>query len=280
MSIGHKIKYYLSSFIAAFKAKKVIPVIETIDSNEEFKGKVALITGGSGGIGKAISKSLVQSGCKVVLCGTNQEKLNKCVGEMGINCKAIVLNLNDISSFNSIIDEAYNYFGQLDILVNAAGIHNPGRFTSFLTTEKEEFDNIMNINVKGTYFFSQAVAKKMISTKTKGHICIVTSQSSVEPAWSSYRLSKWAEKGLIQGMAQELLKQDIVVNGVAPGPTATAMQGYLKGESIYTDTNPAMRYAMPEEVAETVKLLVSDRGNMIVGDTIYISGGRGIVEIR
>lgn len=120
----------------------------------------------------------------------------------------------------------------------------------------------------------------MISSKNKGYVCIVTSQSSIEPAWSSYRLSKWAEKGLIQGLAQELLKYGIIVNGVAPGPTATGMQGYSEGESIYTDTNPAMRYVMPEEVAEVVKMLVSDKGNMIVGDTIYISGGRGIVEIR
>ena len=280
MNFGAKFKYYMKAFFSTFKAKKVVPIFQTVNSTNEFSGKVALITGGSGGIGKAVAKSLSMNGCKVIICGTNQRKLDKCVEEIGYGCKSVVLNLNDVYQFNNIVDKAYSYFGKIDILVNSAGIHNAGRFTSFVSTTPDEFDQIMNINVKGTYFFSQAVAKKMISTKTKGHICLITSQSSLEPAWSSYRLSKWAEKGMIQGMAQELLKFDIVVNGVAPGPTATTMQGYSQGDSIYTDTTPSMRYVMPEEVAETVKLLVSDNGNMIIGDTVYISGGRGITEIR
>lgn len=280
MNLGSKVKYYLKAFISTFKAQRVIPVIKTIENDKELEGKVALITGGSGGIGKAIAKTLYQSGCKIIICGTNQEKLYKCVKEIGKDSKSVVLNLNDCLSFDSVVEQAYGYFGKIDILINSAGIHNSSRFSSFLTTEISEFDKIIGINVKGTYFFTQSVVKKMISSKNKGHVCIVTSQSSIEPAWSSYRLSKWAEKGLIQGLAQELLKYGIVVNGVAPGPTATGMQGYSEGESIYTDTNPAMRYVMPEEVAEVVKMLVSDKGNMIVGDTIYISGGRGIVEIR
>ncbi len=280
MNIGAKIKYFLKAFFSTFKAKSIIPVVQTVDSSEEFKEKVAIITGGSGGIGMAIAKKLSSCGCKIIICGTNKDKLARCCDEIANDCKSIVLNLNDCSSFENVVNQAFAYFGRIDILISSAGIHSPSRFGSFIDTTVNEFDKIMNVNVKGTYFFSQAVAKKMIDTKTKGHICLVTSQSAIEPAWSSYRLSKWAEKGLIQGMAQELLPYEIIVNGIAPGPTATTMQGFKQGDSLYTDTNPSMRYVMPEEVAESVKLLVSEKGNMIVGDTLYISGGRGIIEIR
>ena len=280
MDVGRKVKYYLKAFISTFKAKQVISIIQPIDSYKEFEGKVALITGGSGGIGKAIAKMLVNCGCRVIICGTNKDKLIRCARDISPQCKYMVLDLTDISSFEAVVEQSFEVFGAIDILINSAGIHNPSRFNSFLTTTIEDFDKIMNINVKGTYFFSQTVAKKMISEGTKGHICLISSQSAIEPAWSAYRLSKWAEKGMVQGLAQELLKYGIIVNGVAPGPTATSMQGYKDGDSIYTDTNPSMRYVMPEEVAECVKLCVSENGNIIVGDTIYISGGRGIVDIR
>jgi len=102
----------------------------------------------------------------------------------------------------------------------------------------------------------------------------------LEPAWSPYRLSKWGIKGLISGLAQQLLPYGIIVNGIGPGPTATSMQPYNDGDSIYTNQNPINRYTMPDEIAVYAEMLVSDLGNTIIGDTIYMSGGRGIIEIN
>lgn len=116
--------------------------------------------------------------------------------------------------------------------------------------------------------------------KIKGHILIVSSQSALEPAWSPYRISKLAISGLIKGMAQRLIGHGIVVNGIGPGPTATSMQKNYDGTNIYTPLNPIQRYTMPEEVAEVAKMLVSPLGDTIVGDTVYMSGGRGIIELR
>ena len=138
----------------------------------------------------------------------------------------------------------------------------------------------MDLNLKSTYFFIQEIAKYMISSKIKGHILIISSQSALEPAWSPYRLSKWGIKGITSGIAQKLLPYGIIVNAIGPGPTATSMQDYREGDNIYTTGNTIERYTMPDEIAEYAKLLVSELGNTIIGDTIYMSGGRGIIEIR
>ena len=138
----------------------------------------------------------------------------------------------------------------------------------------------MNLNLKSTYFLSQTVAKYMIKNKIKGHILMISSNRAVEPSWSPYSISKLGLNGITRGLAKELLKYNIIVNGIAPGPTATSMQDYQNGDSIETNQNLIERYTMPEEVAEYALLLVSDLGNTIIGDTIYMTGGRGIIDIR
>ena len=149
-----------------------------------------------------------------------------------------------------------------------------------MNTTLEEYDQIMNINLKGTYFACQSVAKIMISNKVQGHILLISSQSALEPSWSPYRLSKLGIDGITKGMAQRLLENGIIVNAIGPGPTATSMQKEFIEGNIYTPLNPINRFTMPEEVAQYAKMLVSDLGNTIVGQTLYMSGGRGIIEVR
>ena len=270
----------IKRFIANIKPSRVEPIIVKTSDTKLLKDKTALITGGSGGIGYAIAKSFIECGCKVIIAGTNINKLEKICLELGDNCKFIQLNLRNINEFNDKINEASKYFGKINILVNSAGIHIPRKGLDFLNSTEQEYDQIMSLNLKGTYFLTQAFAKYLINNKIGGHILIISSQSALEPAWSPYRLSKWGIKGITAGLAQNLIKYGIIVNAIGPGPTATKMQDYEQGNSIYTDLNPIYRYTMPEEIAEYAKLLVSDLGNTIVGDTIYMSGGRGIIEIR
>lgn len=150
----------------------------------------------------------------------------------------------------------------------------------FVNVTLDEYDTIMNINLKGTYFMCQTVAKYMIENKIKGHILIISSQSALEPSWSPYRLSKLGIDGITKGMAQRLLEHGIIVNAIGPGPTNTSMQKNYREGNLYTPLNPIKRFTTPEEIAQIAKILVSDLGNTIVGQTIYMSGGRGIVEIR
>lgn len=279
-SIKDKIKGLIFTYEKAHKWQKDIPITHIKEEGELLKGKTALITGGSGGIGIAIAKKFINCGCNVIIAGTNESKLEQRCKELEGGCKSIVINVADVKSFDSKIEQASKLFGSIDILVSSHGIHTKRDNFEFLTVTEEEYDKVMNVNLKGTYFLCQAMAKYMIVNKIKGHILIISSQSALEPSWSPYRLSKRGIAGITEGMAQALLGRGIIVNGLGPGPTATTMQDKLIDGSIYTADNPIGRYTMPEEVAEYAKMLVSDLGNTIIGQTLYMSGGRGIIDKR
>lgn len=271
----------ISKIIKRIKKKKeILPIVSNIEEKDLLKDKVALVTGGSGGIGKAIAAKLANCGCKVIISGTNEEKLQKICEKIGKNCKYMILNLSDCNSFETKKDEAVSIFGKIDILINSAGVHINRKNQDFINFTEDEYDSVMDINLKGTYFFNQKMASYFISNKIKAHILFISSSTSFEPAWSPYRLSKWALNGLIKGMAQDLIEFGIVVNGISPGSTATNLLNYKEGESIYTEENTNKRYAMPEEIANFAVMLVGPTGDMLVGENICMSGGRGIIELR
>ncbi len=167
---------------------------------------------------------------------------------------------------------------RIDILVNSAGVVS---HSDFLDMSEQEYDSIMDINAKGTFFMSQAAAKYMIENRIKGHILNVTSSSALRPAWTPYQMSKWAVRGLTLGTADKLLPYGIVVNAIAPGPTATPMLGKNgEDDNIYQPNTPAKRYAMPSEIAALATFMVSDMGEMIVGDTFYMTGGSGTITLH
>lgn len=191
----------------------------------------------------------------------------------------IVINVTDVDSMPEKVRLAADKSsaGKIDILVNSAGVVS---HSDFLHMTEKEYNSIMDINAKGTYFMSQAVGKFMIEKKIKGHILNVTSSSALRPAWTPYQMSKWAVRGFTLGAADVLLPYGIVVNALAPGPVATPMLGKFGGDSIYNETSPSGRYAMPEEIAQLAVFMVSDMGNLIVGDTFYITGGSGTITLH
>lgn len=275
-----KIKSFIKQILAITKEKNFIPVQHIVDDNCILNGKVAIITGGSGGIGMAIAKSFCESGCKTIICGTNDEKLKNCIKQFPSNA-CVQTMMFDISKFENIkekVDEATKIFGKVDILVNCAGVHTD--HVDFFTITPQEYDRIMNINIKGPYFLCQEFGRYMKEKKINGHMLLVSSSRGSEPAWSPYGISKWTLNGLIKGLAQMLLPYGVIVNGISPGSTATELIGVKKGDSIYTTENRVNRLIMPDEVANLAKLLVSNAGDMIIGETILISGGRGTIDIR
>lgn len=274
----NKIKRIINKFLPKKTIK--IPITKLVDNSKLLSGKTALITGGSGGIGYAIAEELLNSDCNVIITGTNEKKLKKiCDNVKNEKLNYIVLNLNDISSFEQKVSEATKKYGKIDILINSAGIHSTNPIQDFFEFSVKEYDEIMNINLKGTYFFTREISKYMIKNKIKGHILMISSSTALEPAWSPYRLSKWGVKGLTSGLADRLYPYGIIVNGIAPGSTATKLLGYEKGSNINTKDNPAKRYIMPEEIAAYAKIMVSDLGNMVIGETLYITGGRGNIYV-
>ena len=275
-------KKIIRNMIMIFKEEKKIPIPNPINAPELLKDKVALITGGSGGIGLAMAESFIKSGAKVIIAGTNEEKLRSCcekIGGGGLNLSYIVIDVKNVESMPEKVKTAASVFpeNRIDILVNSAGVVS---HSDFLDMSEQEYDSIMDINAKGTFFMSQAVAKYMIENRIKGHILNVTSSSALRPAWTPYQMSKWAVRGFTLGAADKLLPYGIVVNAIAPGPTATPMLGKNEGDSIYNATCPAGRFAMPSEIAALATFMVSDMGDMIVGDTFYMTGGSGTITLH
>ncbi len=263
------------------KETKTIPIDHCVESGKELEGKTALITGATGGIGKSIAEKFVNSGCKVVLAGSNTNKLDDLRKSFPSDMvSSVCFDYSKPMEFEKRIQESVEKFGRVDIFVSCVGIHADRDDLSFFNSTIEEYDSIMNTNLKGTFFACQAVAKYMIKEHVKGHILLISSQSALEPSWSPYRLSKLGVSGMVKGLAQVLINNGIIVNGIGPGPTATKMQKSYQDNNIYTQLNPIGRFTMPNEVAEFALMLVSDIGNTIVGDVLYMSGGRGIIEIR
>lgn len=176
---------------------------------------------------------------------------------------------------NKVNQAAKLFGGKIDILVNSAGVVAKN---DFFNINEDEYDDIMNINTKGTFFMCKYVSKHMIDNKIKGHILNISSSSALRPAWTPYQMSKWSIRGFTIGLADMLIKHGITVNCLAPGPTATSMLGVDKNESIYEESLPTKRYACPEEIANMAVVLVSDLGNLVVGDTVYVSGGSGVIS--
>ncbi len=263
----------------AINAKEKVAVMTLGGVNDLLYGRTALITGGSSGIGYSIAKQFLTAGCKVIISGTKEDKLVSCCEKLGNNVRGLVMNLNCIDSLKDKVELASSLFPnkKIDILVNCAGF-NPKK--SFFDITEDDYNRTMDTNVKGTFFLCQVMAQYMIRNKIKGHILNLSSSSALRPAWSPYEMSKWTIRGMTVGLADLLLPYGIVVNAIAPGPTATPMLGVDVNGDIDLPSNPIGRYATPEEIANLALILVSDLGNLVVGDTLYATGGSGIITLH
>lgn len=276
-----KIAHILKRLVMMSKEREMIPIPASVNTDSLLEGKIALITGGSGGIGFAIGKTFLRHGAKVILAGTNEERLESCLSQISTEgensvVRGLLMNVLDTKFLPDKVEQAAALFpeNRIDILVNSAGLVT---HSGFMEMSEQEYDSVMDVNAKGTFFVSQAVSRFMIERQIKGHILNVTSASALRPAWTPYQMSKWAVRGFTLGLADTLLPYGIIVNAIAPGPTATPMLGKNEGDSIYNADSPSGRYAMPSEIAELAAFMVSGMGDLIVGDTFYMTGGGGTI---
>lgn len=276
-----KVKNVIKKIVRLFfPEKRTIANIMTLAPNELLKGRCALITGGTSGIGFEIAKAFINSGAKVVITGRNQEKIDRVVEQLqketGIKNVAFALELDNtlFDTFEDKLAKAISLVGQIDILVNNAGLVGG----NIDVVSEEQYDAILNTNLKGVFFLSKRVSKYMKENKIQGNILNIASSSSLRPAISAYTLSKWGLRGLTLGLAKMLVPYGITVNGIAPGPTATPMLN-CNGDNLTLKANPTGRYAMPHEIANMAVMLCSEMGRMVVGDIIYMTGGAGLITI-
>ena len=262
------------------KEKVTIPCLE----GHFLEDRCAFITGGSSGIGYSIAESFLKNGATVIITGRDEKKLqtakNKLISSCNCDDKKIITGVLDISKIDlikpTVLDIIKNVNKKVDIFVNNAGVNGGNTFPN---TTEEEYDKILDTNLKGLYFISQVIVNYMIENKIQGNILNVTSSSALRPCTSPYILSKWGERGLTLGMAKKFLPYGIIVNGIAPGSTATPMLKQDNSDDLYCEYSPSKRYLAPEEIGNIATMLVSSMGRMIVGDTVYVTGGSGIITV-
>lgn len=237
--------------------------------------KRILVTGGSSGIGLAMTKKFLSCGAKVVITGRNEKKLQDALNEINNpNCFSLPWDLTDISICDSKLENCITLLGgDIDILVNNAGIP-PAKVWG--NVDENEWDRIYSTNLKGMFFLTQScVAKWGNVSNFYRKIINISSQGGFVGATYPYRMVKWDIRGLTEGLGKTLVDRKIIVNGIAPGVVKTAMQNFSlqQGDNLYTNQNPINRVCLPEEIAELACFLASDASNFIVGQTIVCDGG-------
>lgn len=279
MSVKKKV-LRLISFLLEARATVTKANIVSLNPNQLLKGRCALITGGTSGIGYAIAEAFLKAGAIVVITGRNKERLDCACNSLSkygviLGCEldnTKILKLED--NFMAILNKVSSYSKYIDILVNNAGI---GVGRSYPNTAEEDYDLVMSTNLKGSYFLSQLFGKYLVKNNIKGNILNIESSSSLRFGNSPYVISKWGMKSLTLGLAKTLAPYGITVNAIAPGPTATPMLKQESTDNITKINSLLGRWILPEEIANGAVFLVSDMGRSVIGDTIYMTGGAGLL---
>lgn len=240
------------------------------------KGKVAVVTGGTRGIGFATVRTFLNQGAKVAVFGSRQETVDKALGELkeypAENVMGLCPSLTNPEEVKEAFEKVVAQFGSLDILVNNAGI---SARDSLFDYKPEDFAKIMEINVNAVFVCSQAAAKIM-KEQGKGSIVNTSSMVSIygQPAGCGYPASKFAVNGLTKSLARELGPHNIRVNAVAPGVTRTDMVAALPKEMVerISAPIPLRRIGEPEEVANAILFLASDLASYVTGTVLSVDG--------
>lgn len=258
----------------------VSPNIVIMVPNELLLGRTALITGGTRGIGKAIAESFLNAGADVIITSRTQTNVELVVAELKNKYPnrmiyGVEMDITEVDSIGKKVNEIIQMVAphHIDILVNNAGIS--GGVMGHTTPS--EFSKIIDTNLQGVFFLSEYVTKYMRDYQVSGNILMIASSSSLRPAVSAYHITKWGIRGFVLGLAKVCAPYGIVVNGIAPGPTATDMLGKSDNSDIYRETSPIGRYATPEEIANMAVILCSNMSRTIVGDIVYMTGGAGVI---
>lgn len=241
------------------------------------KDKVAVVTGGSRGIGFATVEAFVKEGAKVVLCASRQETADKALEQLKKSYPDAVVEgiwpkLSDYEAVKSAFDQVAEKYGRIDILVNNAGMSES---TPFAKYTEETFDKVMDLNVKSVYNCTKAVSEQM---KAQGGGVILNTSSMVsiygQPAGMAYPTSKFAVNGMTLSLARELGPSGIRVNAVAPGITYTDMMKAVPKEVIdpMIAQIPLRRIGQPEDIANAFVFLASDMASYITGVVLSVDG--------
>ena len=239
------------------------------------QGRVAIVTGGSQGIGEACARRFAQEGAQVVIADLADERGRALAAEL--QARYVHCDVGDKAQVDALVAEVMQAHGRIDVLVNNAGIF---RAADFLDVTEEDFDAVLRVNLKGSFLVAQAVAREMAKAG-RGSIVNMSSVNSVLaiPNIASYNVSKGGINQLTRAMALALADQGVRVNAVGPGTIATelAAKAVLTSEEAKNKImmrTPMKRLGEPSEIADVVAFLASDASSYITGEIIMVDGGR------
>ena len=242
----------------------------------ELKNKVAVVTGAAQGIGKVIALFLARKGAAVVVCDINLEMAEETAREIedgGGKCLALKSDVSNYEEAEKIIKESVAQLGSLDILVNNAGITKDN---ILIRMKDDQWDQVMAVNLKGTFNFTKAAVKVMMRQK-RGSIVNIASITGLmgNAGQANYSASKAGVIGFTKAVAREYADRGITVNAVAPGFIATAMTDAIpeREKEELTKQIPMKKLGTPEDVASAVYFLASDDAGYITGQVIGVNGG-------
>lgn len=239
-------------------------------------GKVALVTGGARGIGKAICEALAADGAKLAIADILEEVAAGAAAEFvakGVDAKAFVANVAKSADVDKMVDDVIAAFGKVDILVNNAGIT---RDTLLIRMKEEDWDAVLAVNLKGTFNCIKAVARPMMKARS-GKIVNIASVVGIigNAGQANYSASKAGVIGLTKTAARELAPRSINVNAVAPGFIQTEMTAHLPEEAkeAFLRNIPLHRAGTAQDVAKVVRFLAGDESDYLTGQVICVDGG-------
>ena len=243
----------------------------------DLRGKTALVTGASGGIGEAVARALHAQGAVVVLHGTRAEKLEALQKDLGARAFALAVDLSDRDAVAGLVDAASALAGPISILVNNAGITRDGLL---MRMKDDDWDSVLEVNMTASMSLCRAAMRGMMKART-GRIISISSVVGVtgNAGQTNYAASKAGMIGFSKSLAAEVASRGLTVNVVAPGFIETPMTDVLdeSQKSALLTRVPAGRLGHADEIAATVAFLASDEAAYITGATLHVNGGMAML---
>jgi glucose 1-dehydrogenase len=248
--------------------------------SKRLEGKVAAITGGNQGIGLGIAQRFIQEGAAVSICYLSDkpgtERVIAGLGSGGGNAVAIQADVSKLADGQRFISETVSQLGQLDILVNNAGVE---KRANFWDVTEADYDFVLNVNLKGLFFVTQAMVRYLMQAKRKGKIINISSvhEELPFPHFSSYCASKGGLKMITRNLSIELAPLGITINNIAPGAIETPINKNLLNDPVklkgLLENIPLRRLGKPEDVASIAAFLASEESSYVTGTTFVVDGG-------